>query len=189
MPLLTRWLTDLRLSRIAPRLGRRVLDAGCGIGELLEVLPPRVAEVVCADASPLREEPVLLRARRLSIPVRFVLWDVNAPPLDVPPGPYDTVVMGALLEHLEPPVRALAAVRDLLAPDGELVLTTPTPLGGVLHRLGSHVALVTREAAHEHHRFYDRRDIAALLEENGFRMTEYRRFLFGLNQLAVARLA
>lgn len=189
MPLLTRWLTDLRLSRIAPRLGPRVLDAGCGIGELLEVLPARVAEVVCADASPLREEPVLGRARRLPIPVHFVLCDVNAPPLGLPPGPYDTIVMGALLEHLRPPVRALAAVRALLKEDGELILTTPTPLGGFLHKLGSYVRLVTPEAAHEHYRFYDRRDIEELLVRDGFVLTEYRRFLFGLNQLAVARKA
>ena len=168
---------------------RSVLDVGCGYGDLLGHVRPSVTSIDLVDASPLREERAIARAKERGLPARFVLCDVNGPCTALPPGPYDTVVMGALLEHLRPPIRILAAAAALLGPKGLLVLTTPTPLGGELHRLGSHVGLTHPEAAHEHFGFYGRRELEQLLAEGSLEMVSYSRFLFGLNQIVVARRA
>jgi SAM-dependent methyltransferase len=164
-----------------------VLDVGCGYGELLDHLPAEVTAIDLVDSSPLREERAMRRARERGIPARFFLCDANDPEPGFPPGPYETIVMGALLEHLRPPIRVLSKLRPLLSPGGRLLLTTPTPLGGALHRLGSYVLLTHPEAAQEHFAFYGRADLAALLGGSGYEMEEYFPFLLGLNQLVVAR--
>ena len=187
MALLTGWLTRIRLERVGAHVSGRVLDVGCGYGDLLGHLAASVTSIDLVDASPLREERARGRARERGIPARFVLCDVNGPCTELPPGPYDTVVMGALLEHLRPPIRVLAAAAERLAPAGLLVLTTPTPLGGKLHRLGSYAGLTHPEAAHEHFGFYGRSEIAGMLAGSSLEMVSYARFLFGLNQIVVAR--
>lgn len=188
MALLTGWLTRIRLDRIAARVtGPRVLDVGCGYGDLIDHLPADVKRIVLLDSSPLREERAVSRARARGLEASFVLADSNDESLRIPEGPYDTIVLGALLEHLRPPIHVLKTIRPHLAPGGRVVLTTPTPLGGLLHKLGSYAFLTHPEAAHEHFAFYGRRDLARLFDESGYVMEEYVPFLFGLNQLAVGR--
>ena len=187
MALLTNWLTRIRLERVRVHVTGKLLDIGCGQGDLLDHLAASVTSVDLVDASPLREEPALTRAGARGILARFVLCDVNGPCKILPPGPYETVVMGALLEHLRPPIVVLGAVADRLGEDGILVLTTPTPLGGFIHRLGSYVGLTHPEAAHEHFGFYGRRDLERMLAESRLQLVSFDTFLFGLNQIAVAR--
>jgi SAM-dependent methyltransferase len=187
MALLTGWLTRVRLRRISQHLGRRVLDVGCGLGQLLDYLPGSVVRVVLLDVSPERREFVHQRMSRLGIKAEFFVGNINQENAPVPPGPFDTVVMGALLEHLSPPIYALANIASVLDDQGRLVLTTPGPLGGRLHRWGSYLGLTSAEAADEHRSFYGYSELRALLEENGFKIEQYKRFLFGLNQLLVAR--
>lgn len=42
---------------------------------------------------------------------------------------FDTVVAAELIEHLEEPYTFLRSIRDVVAPDGRVVITTPNPLG------------------------------------------------------------
>ena len=120
---------------------------------------------------------------------RFLLGDIAAGQIALPPASFDTVVMAALLEHLKIPVAALRETRRLLQPGGSLVLTTPTPLGGKVHAWGSHLGLTYREAADEHEGFFDYEGLKRLLSEGGFTLELYETFLLGMNQLVVARKA
>lgn len=186
MPLLSRFLTHARLSRVAQHLGREVLDAGCGYGELLDYLPPHVQSVTLLDRSPERLPRLELRLSRKIVEARFVLGDISAGEVGLPGASFDTVVMAALLEHLKDPGAALRETRRLLKPGGSLVLTTPTPLGGRLHAWGSHLGLTYREAADEHEGFFDYEALNHLLKEKGLICERYERFLLGMNQLVVA---
>lgn len=185
MPLMSKWLTDARLSRIRPFLEGRVLDLGCGHGELLGYLTPKVTSVLLVDSAPQREERVLRRLKRCPIPARFQVARAESGELNSDL-PYDSIVMAAVLEHLKSPGQTLQSLHSLLARGGKLILTTPTPLGGRLHEIGSHLGLTYPEAAEEHEFFYDRATLERLLRENGFQVQLFRRFLFGLNQLVVA---
>jgi ubiquinone/menaquinone biosynthesis C-methylase UbiE len=187
MPLLSRFLTHARLSRVAKHLGGQVLDAGCGHGELLDHLPAQVESVTLLDRNPERLPRLQTRLSRGIIETRFMLGDIGAGEVPLPPASFDTVVMAALLEHLKNPGAALHEARRLLKPGGNLVLTTPTPLGGRLHAWGSRLGLTYREAADEHEGFFDYQGLKHLLEEEGFTCELYERFLLGMNQLVVAR--
>lgn len=189
MPLLSRFLTQARLSRVQKHLGRKILDAGCGYGELLDFLPPQVEWVVLMDRSEERLPKLQSRLACLSIHAEFLLGDISHDQQALPSDAFDTVIMAALLEHLKAPAPALQQVHRLLKPEGRLVLTTPTPLGGKLHALGSHLGLTFPEAAEEHERFYDQEGLSRLLARTGFSIAHYERFLVGLNQLVVGRKA
>ncbi|MCI0423544.1 MAG: class I SAM-dependent methyltransferase [Acidobacteria bacterium] len=189
MPFLSRLLTHARLSRVQRYVGRTVLDVGCGYGELLDFLPAHVESVALLDRSSERLPRLQDRLSRGTISTKVLLGDIVREEIALPAASFDTVVMAALLEHLKSPGVALKQVYRLLQSDGRLVLTTPTPLGGKLHTLGSYFGLTYREAADEHERFYGQDALGRLLRENGFTIENYERFLLGLNQLVVARKA
>ncbi len=185
MPLMSKWLTYARLSRVRPFLEGRVLDLGCGHGELLDYLTPRVTSVLLVDSAPERKERVLRRLKECPIPARFQVAKAESEELhsDVS---FDSIVMAAVLEHLKSPRQTLQSLHSLMTRGGKLILTTPTPLGGRLHEIGSHLGLTYPEAAEEHESFFDQAALEQLLRENGFQVRLFQRFLFGLNQLVVA---
>ena len=186
MPLLSKYLTHARLSRISKHLGGQVLDLGCGYGELLDYLPSTVSRIVLLDRSSERQEAVERRLARTKLPAAFLVTDIDRDEVNLDLAPFDTVVMAALLEHLKSPEVALKNLQRTMESGARLVLTTPTPLGGRLHWLGSHLGLVYAEAAKEHERFYNYTALNLLLGGTGFRIDHYEKFFFGLNQLVIA---
>src|SRR5262245_18443021 len=78
MPLLSRFLTHARLSRVAKHLSGKVLDAGCGYGELLDYLPEQVHTIILLDRSPQRLSRLETRLSRVGVEARFVLGDIAA---------------------------------------------------------------------------------------------------------------
>ena len=187
VPLLTNWLTHRRLLKVSQHLGRRVLDVGCGNGELLDYVPAWVERIVLLDSNPDRWLMIEKKPSSHRPFVQFLVRDINQDKIDLPSDSFDTVVMAAVLEHLKAPSYALKTIRAVLDDDGKLVMSTPTPAGGTLHKLGSYLGLTCPEAANEHQQFYDFPAIKQLMEENGFAIDFYGRFLLGLNQIWVAR--
>lgn len=187
MPLLSKWLTRARLSRVREHIGKNVVDLGCGYGELLDFLPANVNRVVLVDRSPERRSRIERRIEGKGISAKFVLQDIEEDGWSHRMGYADTVVMAAVLEHLKDPLAVLRQAYQLLEPGGNLIMTTPSPLGGKLHWVGSLLRLTYPEAAAEHEAFYDQGGMQLLLSKSGFKIVHYRRFLLGLNQLIVAR--
>ena len=158
----------------------RVLDIGCGLTDLAGRLPSYVG----CDRN-----PVILGENRRRFPgVVFLEWDVGVaePPESlVGSGPFDAVLMLALLEHLADPAAALRRGAFLLAPGGRLVVTTPHPLGRWPLEIGAALGWLSTHAAGEHETLLGRRDLEAAGKQADLELREYRRFLFGLNQLVV----
>ncbi|MCB2189698.1 MAG: class I SAM-dependent methyltransferase [Deltaproteobacteria bacterium] len=93
-------------ARLAP--GERVLDLGCGDGALARELAERAgAVVVGVDLDPRRVEQAA--ARHPHSRVTYHLGDVRG---ELPPGPFHTVVLSNVLEHLPGRVEFL---RELMA--------------------------------------------------------------------------
>jgi len=95
--------------------GSRVLDVGCGFGDLLASLP--VADSVGLEGSARMVE--IGRVRHPELDLRAV--DVERDPL--PEGPFDTVILSGSIGRLEDIQTALERVRPLLSPRGRLIIT------------------------------------------------------------------
>jgi hypothetical protein len=54
-----------------------------------------------------------------------------------------------------------------------------------MHRLGSHLGCFHHEAVEDHKTILDRRSLTTLLQDAGLRVTVYRQFEAGCNQLVV----
>ncbi len=96
-------------------LAVRVLDVGCGDGSFLQALGESDCVGLDYSLSALRA----CRARGLCA----VRGQPGAPPFRA--GTFSLITMFHFLEHVSPPDPVLAAVRDLLAPDGDLVVQVP----------------------------------------------------------------
>ena len=106
--------------------GRRVLDVGC-VQHTWEQslrnpnwLHRRIREVSasCVGVDYLADDVERLRALGYDIVVGDVLRDD-------PPGTFEVVVLGDLIEHLENPVRLLDYAAAALEPGGKVLVTTP----------------------------------------------------------------
>src|SRR5438874_466949 len=99
---------------------RRVLDIGCGDGEVSAQLAALTgAAVVCADISATAVEAC--RARGLQAQV----VNIGQVPLPFSASSFDLVFMTEVLEHLVRPDRALDDVQRVLSAGGRLILSTP----------------------------------------------------------------
>lgn len=107
-------------ARIAP--GADVLDLGCGTGTLTLLIKDMHpdARVTGVDIDPQILGIARGKIAAAGVDVRLVEGSATAPPL--PPASFDRVLTTLMLHHLTTPQKrdALAAVRTLLRPGGEL---------------------------------------------------------------------
>ena len=79
----------------------------------------------------------------------------------------------------------LARLSPLLSPSGRLVATTPHPSGRWPLEAGAALGLLSSHAHDEHERLLGEADLGDAGRGAGLALIVYRRFLFGMNQLAV----
>lgn len=139
-----RWL----FNRFSDHVGRAVLEAGCGIGNITRHLLD-CRRLVCVDVNPLYIERMRSLYGHLQN-VRFECADLtNDHDMDSlgEPGCFDTVIHLNVLEHIEDDLSVLRRFHRLLAPGGKLVVLVPNCPGlyGATDRALGHVRRYTRE--------------------------------------------
>jgi SAM-dependent methyltransferase len=164
---------DWLFERARPHLGRRVLDAGAGIGTFAALAASTGAEVTALEPDP----AFVARLGELE-----GVHVVEAPAEAIPPGlgEFDSILCLNVLEHVRDDRAALRGFHDSLRPGGVLLLLVPA------HRwlYGGY----DRAAGHE--RRYDARTLRALLRAAGFEVGRLRHVnpLGGLGWLVRVRL-
>jgi SAM-dependent methyltransferase len=96
----------------------RLLDFGCGAGELLREMNARGWRVTGLDFS-----PAMVRHVREQLGLAAV--EGTLPHADLPAGSFEAVVMSQSLEHVHDPLRVLRAAHRLLTPGGKVVVAVP----------------------------------------------------------------
>lgn len=105
----------LRLVATLVLPGSRVLEVGCGLGDLLAGLS--ASEPIGLDISPRMIE--IARARHPGLDLRVADVERDA----LPQGPFDAIVLSDVIGHLDDIQRALERLRPLLAPGGRMIVT------------------------------------------------------------------
>jgi ubiquinone/menaquinone biosynthesis C-methylase UbiE len=167
----------------AARSGARLLDVGCGNGDLLRELEGRFEGSLLAGVE-ISSGRLRLARERLGGRVSL-LQTGGKGALPFEDGSFDFVFVTEVLEHLKQPEALLAEARRVLSPGGRLVLTTPNADAFLMWPLFARVAeaapglpLVRRLLPHEHplrtlqpiDTLLTRGDVEALLERSGFRV-------------------
>ncbi|MBT6269529.1 MAG: class I SAM-dependent methyltransferase [Phycisphaerae bacterium] len=174
--LLSGKLRKERMRAVRPYLIGRVLDVGCGVGELAPECDVEGYLGVDIDV------PSIKIAKK-QFPTYTFTTELPSE------GTFDTVVMLAVIEHVPDPANFLAKHVPLLAPEGNIVMTTPHKNAEWLHVLGASVGLFSSSAKDEHETLFNLSLMKKTAQEAGLRVSKYERFLFGVNQLFIVTTA
>jgi SAM-dependent methyltransferase len=139
----------------------RVLEIGCGLGDLLAHLEDHGCKCVGLDISPRTVE--LARSRHPSLDVR--VGDVERDPL--PEGPFDIIVFADVVGHIDDVERAFERVRPLLSPGGRVLVTYYNFVWEPLLNVAEHLNLKTPWPDQN---WLSMRDIENLLELSGYQI-------------------
>jgi 2-polyprenyl-3-methyl-5-hydroxy-6-metoxy-1,4-benzoquinol methylase len=148
--------------KLAHHLGLRVLEVGCGIGNMTPFWL-RANQVTCIDVLP--ESVAAVRRQFAATPhVEALVADITSPTAvdHLGPSHYDTVVCINVLEHIEYDGVALRHMHDVLMPGGKLLLFVPA--GQYLY---GHLDQVLG-----HYRRYALASLRALVQAQGFEVLE-----------------
>lgn len=159
--------------------GRRVLDCGI-VGETYADAASRAERIVSSlhvrvaararEAVGIDHADAVVRELQLRHPeLRLRACDIEDVEAAVGRfAPFELVLLGDLVEHLSNPGRALDAVRAVLAPGGELIVTTPNAFG--LPNFLRFLAGRYREGA-DHVTAHNKFTLRHLLRRHGFEVT------------------
>lgn len=173
--LLSPYLRRKRFEAIMPYLKGRVLDFGCGSGNLAAYVDSDKYYGVDIDTGSLQQAA-------LRYPEHHFISEL--PNSDIK---FDSIVSLAVIEHVSSPVQFLHTLALYLDKNSasRIVITTPHPTVGWVHDLGAAIGLFSRHANEEHEELLDRGRLDLTGKKASLKLTFYRRFLFGANQIAV----
>lgn len=143
----------------------RVLDVGCAAGYFLRVVQQEGHEVWGVELSPAiaTEAVAHLGADRIHIGT----LDHAVEAMDFQPGSFDLITLWDVIEHIPDPQSVLRRIRDLLAPNGRLLLETQNVASRWARLLGRR----WHHYKHQEHLYhFTPTTIGRLLDDCGFRV-------------------
>lgn len=149
--------------------GRRLLEVGCAHGFLLDYLRSRGWKVKGVEVSPLSS-----RYARREMDLDVTTGTVKEANLE--DGSFDVILLLDVLEHLHRPFDTLGRIKELLSPEGILVVQCPWELyhwEEVAEALlkGKRPGTIRPDSIPAHLYFFQPRTLEAVLRKGGFRIS------------------
>lgn len=146
--------------KVEPYLGKRILEAGCGNGNLTAyLLEKELVVAVDNDEAMLRE----IKGRFLRCPnIRINNYDLaNLPVKEVSAHNFDTIICSNTLEHIQDDTAVLNNFHSVLG-GGNLIIVVPT----------LKFLYCSLDKAAGHYRRYSLKELSSRVEQAGFTVVE-----------------
>lgn len=157
------WVLELAEAMNGGPVGHRVLDAGCGIGNFVELLRHRTDHVMAVDLSP--KNVAVLRSRfQDAANVEVLQTDLDAQREELRARSVDAICCLDVLEHIQDDAALVRSFAGILPEGGTLFVKVPAHqwlFGSV-------------DEASDHFRRYGRKQLIRLVEGAGFRVEKAR---------------
>jgi 2-polyprenyl-3-methyl-5-hydroxy-6-metoxy-1,4-benzoquinol methylase len=156
------------LDWLAARSPTRVLDVGCFDGRFASRVTAQGHDVVGLDK--------VEYAGVADVLSQFIETDLNEPLPSSLPDDFDVIVAAAVLEHVAEPNQLLSALRDHLAPGGEILVSIPSishwyPRGRIMAGRFDYDQRGPLDRGHL--RFFTRRTMERMFAECGLNIVEW----------------
>jgi len=115
-----RWVYEL----FSPDIGKRILDAGCGIGNFTGLLSQTADYVLAVDRS-LENIKELKRRFETSPVVEVARLDLEHDFSHLKAKAFDTIVCLDVLEHVQDDIALLRKFKQIVVPNGKLLVKVP----------------------------------------------------------------
>lgn len=180
-----------RLARPRLQTGARLLEIGCGSGNLLLRAAIPGTTPVALDLS--RQALTFVRSRLLETqasdghPEDFLLTQGIAEALPFQSGTFDLVLLSEVIEHLEAPEHVICEAVRVLRTGGYLLVTTPNyrSLWPLLEWLVDRLDLAPKMAGEQHISRFHSRSLRSLLEQAGLQVDYFGSIYFSSPFLAL----
>jgi 2-polyprenyl-3-methyl-5-hydroxy-6-metoxy-1,4-benzoquinol methylase len=149
----------------------RVLDWGCGHGQITDLMRRRGIDVTAFDYRA-GSEPTVVALEHFPEIDAHVSGDPVLLPFES--AAFDTVLSCGVLEHVQYPERSLAELHRVLRPGGRLLVYKLPNRSSYLEAIARRAGMYYHGAL-EYDRVYTRRSAVALLRGQGFRVDASRR--------------
>ena len=180
MCLLSKFIRRVRTKAIGSYISDSVLDLGCGDAVTLKLFSDKIENYWGVEYGPDQVEQLKQRFPQHE----FVSKNLDEETLSFPIR-FDAVLLIAVIEHLFNQKHLFQQILKNLKPDGKIIITTPTPLGDMVHRFGSKIGLFAQSADDHHIIIYNRRRFKVLADFFDLKLIKYKLFGLRCNQLVV----
>ena len=98
----------------------------------------------------------------------------------------DSITLLAVIEHINCVDKLIKNIDICIKPNGVVILTTPTKIAKpILEFMAFKLKIINEDEIREHVHYYNEKELEKIFEENNFSKIESKKFLFGMNQVAV----
>jgi 2-polyprenyl-3-methyl-5-hydroxy-6-metoxy-1,4-benzoquinol methylase len=186
------YLRRKRFSMVGRYARGKVLDVGCGLGEMARYL----IEIHSMDYIGIDNNRDVIENGKLKNP-SLMLHAVDIDNEDLPPKlstlTFDTVTFVAVMEHLKYPSSVIKKVSGRMNNNSRIIVTVATPSGERIFNILAIFGFTNRSAIAEHESAsqssWTYKQLYDLIIPLGYELEYNKKFEFGLNQIIVFRKA